>query len=210
MSQTDREKILASMPQVTILRLPTEHHGLPGHARCDKAPWEIRSVVDLIVGSKVVGLDADWFTDTLEFEFQYEKWVRNPQLAISASYPSTPWRERNEVRIAVEREVIWVRTEFVATDAYMPKEIPQQPITYQYDADGIAKGLEPYDPEKHALLPGGWDHEHCDMCFTRINKDKPWCYATEDGGWLCVPCHQKYAVEGSLDFLVGYTNETHP
>ena len=75
--------------------------------------------------------------------------------------------------------------------------IPRDTITY--DANG-----------RQQVNPGGWDHEHCDMCFDKIDEQHPLHYANEKCELLCDTCHQKYAVEGSLDFLIGYGDETHP
>jgi hypothetical protein len=27
---------------------------------------------------------------------------------------------------------------------------------------------EPFDPEEYELVEGGWDHEHCDVCWAKI------------------------------------------
>jgi hypothetical protein len=27
---------------------------------------------------------------------------------------------------------------------------------------------QPFDPEEYELVEGGWDHEHCDVCWARV------------------------------------------
>jgi hypothetical protein len=53
---------------------------------------------------------------------------------------------------------------------------------------------EPYDPEKFELLEGGWDHEHCDVCWAHIEEgDSYWPNEDEDGGHvdLCEKCYPR-------------------
>jgi hypothetical protein len=43
--------------------------------------------------------------------------------------------------------------------------------------------------------PGGWDHEHCQMCWREISQigdaDR-FGYADEDDRWLCESCYIKH------------------
>jgi hypothetical protein len=51
---------------------------------------------------------------------------------------------------------------------------------------------EPYDPEKFELLEGGWDHEHCYVCWAHIVEgDLYWPNEDEDVGHvnLCEKCY---------------------
>jgi hypothetical protein len=53
---------------------------------------------------------------------------------------------------------------------------------------------EEYDPEKYELQEGGWDHEHCDVCWANIEDgDAYWPNVDEEGGHvdLCEQCHPR-------------------
>jgi hypothetical protein len=53
---------------------------------------------------------------------------------------------------------------------------------------------EPYDPEQFELIEGGWDHEHCDVCWARIQDgDSYWPNEDEDVGQvgLCEACYPR-------------------
>ena len=51
------------------------------------------------------------------------------------------------------------------------------------------------------IIPGGWDHEHCSICRTKIGKSgQEDCYRDEDRYYLCVSCFEQYAREHNLAF----------
>lgn len=50
------------------------------------------------------------------------------------------------------------------------------------------------------LVPGGWDHEHCELCREHINNGD-FGYRDEDGQWLCENCYDKYAKLHDLSFV---------
>jgi hypothetical protein len=44
------------------------------------------------------------------------------------------------------------------------------------------------------VIEGGWDHEHCELCWTTISPfpgDSPTGY-TDGDRWLCAPCYTQY------------------
>lgn len=48
----------------------------------------------------------------------------------------------------------------------------------------------PYDSDVYELIEGGWDHEHCDVCYARITDGD--LYWTNDGPEhvdLCLSCY---------------------
>jgi hypothetical protein len=64
--------------------------------------------------------------------------------------------------------------------------------------------FEPLDAEliRHdgstEIIPGGWDHEHCRLCWAKIGKsDDQLRRAYFDGSdWLCTGCYETYVVSG--------------
>lgn len=54
----------------------------------------------------------------------------------------------------------------------------------------LPDGDEYIDPEKFEVVEGGWDHEHCDVCFACIEEGDPY-WANERPGDvdLCEKCY---------------------
>lgn len=53
------------------------------------------------------------------------------------------------------------------------------------------------------LRVGGWDHEHCEICTTRIGVGgEPTGFVDPKERWLCSSCHGKWAVPCDLRFLL--------
>lgn len=50
------------------------------------------------------------------------------------------------------------------------------------------------------LVPGGWDHEHCQLCRRHINNGD-FGYRDEDDHWLCENCYDKYVKPRDLSFV---------
>lgn len=53
---------------------------------------------------------------------------------------------------------------------------------------------EPFDPEVYELMEGGWDHEHCDVCWAKVTDGMAyWPNVSPDAGQvdLCEACHPR-------------------
>jgi hypothetical protein len=53
---------------------------------------------------------------------------------------------------------------------------------------------EPFDPEQYELREGGWDREHCDVCWAKITDGMPyWPNVDPDAGQvdLCEVCYRR-------------------
>ena len=50
------------------------------------------------------------------------------------------------------------------------------------------------------LVPGGWDHEHCQLCREHISHGE-FGYRDEDDQWLCENCYGKYVMPRDLSFV---------
>jgi len=59
----------------------------------------------------------------------------------------------------------------------------------------------PGDGGKPTVVPGGWDHEHCAICWEKIGSGGQQRGYENDGDWICAACHDQYAVPVSLGFL---------
>lgn len=198
------EQILSRLPKVTIDALPDSDANCFGRGHSDRGTWGMGAKqMDLISGTRVIGLDIKSQTPDYRFEFTYKDWVVDPNLVAGKTYPSTPWAMRNEVLVAISPASEWTRKKFVAFDAY--RRISDPGMWAPLMDDGTGSILGPFDPGKHEIIRGGWDHEHCCVCLAHIDDDhNPWGYISVDDGWLCEACHKKYIVERSLDFLEEY------
>jgi hypothetical protein len=53
---------------------------------------------------------------------------------------------------------------------------------------------EPFDPEEWELREGGWDHEHCDVCWATVTDGMSyWPNVDPDAGQvdLCEACYPR-------------------
>jgi len=50
------------------------------------------------------------------------------------------------------------------------------------------------------LVPGGWGHEHCDLCKTHIEAGE-FGYCDPGERWMCEKCHERYVVQRDLAFV---------
>ena len=49
-------------------------------------------------------------------------------------------------------------------------------------------------------VPGGWGHEHCDLCRTHIDAGQ-FGYCDPTGRWICEKCYERYVVRHDLAFV---------
>jgi hypothetical protein len=49
-------------------------------------------------------------------------------------------------------------------------------------------------------VPGGWGHEHCDLCKTHIDAGV-FGYSDPEGRWMCEKCYERYVVQRDLSFV---------
>jgi hypothetical protein len=53
----------------------------------------------------------------------------------------------------------------------------------------------PFDSEKFELVRGGWDHEHCYICYAKVLPDDEWWVTTppsfDEAIGLCLDCHAR-------------------
>lgn len=62
---------------------------------------------------------------------------------------------------------------------------------------GVPEGAHPTEVE-----PGGWDHEHCDLCGDRIDAANPIGYRDSEKHFLCLRCYERYAKNQDVSFQV--------
>lgn len=50
------------------------------------------------------------------------------------------------------------------------------------------------------LIPSGWDHEHCELCNSRLDIGM-FGYCDPDGRWVCENCYSRYVLRRDLAFV---------
>ena len=93
-----------------------------------------------------------------------------------------PWQRE----LVEDRTRVWREEAFAPTDAV---RIMDEDMTALAPA-----GRE--DAPDGEIVPGGWDHEHCSLCWRKISLfpgDGPAGY-TEGEEWLCRPCYTAYII----------------
>jgi hypothetical protein len=89
-------------------------------------------------------------------------------------------------RIADARVVTWQKARWQARPALVGKIYrTSRPYTGQ-----------PFDSKDYDLVPGGWNHDHCDICWWTLSaSEKEECgtgYTDGLGNWLCTECFQQF------------------
>jgi hypothetical protein len=49
-------------------------------------------------------------------------------------------------------------------------------------------------------VPGGWGHEHCDLCHEHIEAGE-FGYCDPGGRWMCEKCYKRYVMQRNLAFV---------
>ena len=99
----------------------------------------------------------------------------------------------------------WLRTEFQVSDAVAtPNENGWRSLRKIKPAEEIPLGSHDY------LVEGGWDHEHCFICWDHIDEDEPTCYRSVDVDgrewWVCRFCYEKWILAHDVGFMYSSLN----
>jgi hypothetical protein len=88
------------------------------------------------------------------------------------------WGERAELVFDTKRH--WLQTEFAPCDAVRH----------------LAHG-------KTEAVTGGWDHEHCEICWESISQfDEQKCgYKDQNNNWVCEKCFHSFVEPKKIDFI---------
>jgi hypothetical protein len=105
------------------------------------------------------------------------------------------WGERAD--LVFDRNLKWVRNEFKSEDA----------IEFIIDGKRI-RGVSGQQPiagaEEVHCIEGGWDHEHCAICWETIGDyevQKKTGYKNQNNEWICTHCYCSYVIPKKIDFV---------
>jgi len=93
----------------------------------------------------------------------------------------------DQLKLAQDQSRTWVLKEFEAQDAVA------------YSTEGgkiIGRRKESSVTDGGTVVPGGWDHEHCALCWESISLHKEHQHIgyTDGNDWLCETCYKTYIV----------------
>jgi hypothetical protein len=96
--------------------------------------------------------------------------------------------EAKDISIVDGREVkIWTKLEPVDRGRGASRHYP------------ASNQSSPPEPESR-LVPGGWSHEHCDLCKNHIDAGE-FGYRDPAERWMCEKCYERYVMARDLAFV---------
>jgi hypothetical protein len=113
-------------------------------------------------------------------------------LRAGESYPYVDGYYGERAELVLDPARAWQQAEFQATDAV---RVP---------AAGGGMWVRPADaaPQGGELLPGGWDHEHCSICWERIGGGgQATGFLSGADDWVCQECYRLFVAPRSLAFV---------
>jgi hypothetical protein len=101
----------------------------------------------------------------------------------------------NRVRFILNPSVPWTRRQFDYPDAF------EQPSPH---GGRMWRQVEPGDETRTdgKIVPGGWDHEHCEICCGKIGASGDAEGCVSGNNWVCVRCFEKYVQPRDLSFVL--------
>lgn len=110
-------------------------------------------------------------------------------LIMGSTYVFVPWWGRDQLEIARDSSGHWHKELFVPKDMVLFHTEAGQAGRQVPEGEIMTEG---------ASVSGGWDHEHCRLCWRTISPcegDLNEGY-TDSNEWLCESCYTKYIVSG--------------
>lgn len=96
--------------------------------------------------------------------------------------------------LVLDRQRCWTQRIFEPVDA----------VTFKRSDDTIIEKIaNPNLSEGGTVIKGGWDHEHCDICWGTISpQTDPVAMFSDPDHWICQKCYENFVLPRSLGFIV--------
>ncbi len=129
------------------------------------------------IKGKLTEIESEDFQATIEVSDPklQDYFVSGAEYALLNAY----WGEL--ATLVLDNSIVWNSVKFEPKDSVV------------YHPDGRVENVK-----------GGWDHEHCRICFQNISlfeADNQFGYVNQNDDWLCESCYQKYVANKSLGFI---------
>jgi hypothetical protein len=111
-------------------------------------------------------------------------------LTAGSTYTFVSWWGDSQLETAQSDPTKWERQNFE------PKDSVQLHIS---DGLVMARKLEPNEASPKAeVVQGGWNHEHCFLCWERISQYENELQVgyTDGKDWLCEACYERFVASG--------------
>ncbi len=139
-----------------------------------------------------------------------------PEVVGETLYYLSPYWQYFHVWMVLDSQWGWERVRFEASDAVADDfQSPDVAIVGGRKVKNWTR-LERADKQGHSsrhypakddvsesrsrVVPGGWDHEHCELCNTHIDPGD-FGYRDPDDRWMCETCYDKYVTRRDLSFV---------
>jgi hypothetical protein len=93
----------------------------------------------------------------------------------------------NTARVGDRDVRVWTKLELIGGRAGASRHYPAEDQT-----------LPPNSAPR--FVPGGWGHEHCELCRSHIEADE-FGHRDQNGRWVCEKCYERYVVPRDLAFV---------
>lgn len=145
------------------------------------------------VWGRFISVDADQKTARFVLDRQEDKSLLH--CGVEYEYLDGYWGERAELVFDRSRE--WSRMEFKPADA----------VEFMLEGKRVRGklGQKPMvGAESIHRVDGGWDHEHCSICWETIGPsegEQHTGYKDQNDKWVCESCYQSHVEPRNLNFI---------
>jgi hypothetical protein len=105
-----------------------------------------------------------------------------------ATPPKEEWWTPQQVALVEDRSRHWRLTSFE----------PSATVAFESDGQTVVRKRQADDDIATAahVVPGGWDHEHCALCWQKISgiAGANQSGYTDGRDWLCTDCYEKFII----------------
>lgn len=161
----------------------------------DASPWVGEDwIAGLYLGGGrfLWGRFRDVDAEARSCSFRPDEVAQPSALSPGESYPfmESYWGRRAELVLDEGRH--WHRADFKAGDM----------VRYPVEGGGrLSTRSSSQAPAGGEVVPGGWDHEHCEICWQRIGSGgEPEAFFSPQNSWVCEACYGHFVVPRSLAF----------
>ncbi|HEV2296946.1 MAG TPA: hypothetical protein VGR72_00330 [Candidatus Acidoferrales bacterium] len=113
-------------------------------------------------------------------------------VGVRVPYVDGYW-DASDIEMVLDENHGWRRLTFDAQDALMSR----------YEGGRMLRKASDVSADENTpgqIIPGGWDHEHCKLCWKHIDPQQI-AYVDTDRNWLCEACYEDYIVRHDLSFI---------